>query len=81
MKHAAVGRIRCGSPPVVLPGLVMVVAHCIKVFDESRGVCRPGAGSALEGDAMLHPSSTSPAEVIGGADAQVAPLGERLWAA
>ena len=30
---------------------------------------------------MLHPSSTSPAEVIGGADAQVAGLGERLWAA
>ena len=30
---------------------------------------------------MLHPSSTSPADVIGGADAQVAPLGERLWAA
>ena len=30
---------------------------------------------------MLHPSSTSPADVIGGVDAQVAPLGERLWAA
>ena len=30
---------------------------------------------------MLHPSSTSPAEVIGGADAQVAPLADRLWAA
>jgi hypothetical protein len=30
---------------------------------------------------MLHPSSTSPADVIGGVDAQLTPLGERLWAA
>ena len=30
---------------------------------------------------MLHPCSSSPAEALGGADAQVAPLQERLWAA